>query len=270
MSLASFQVQIFSSLFWYEHISVCASPWMWETRFHWGSNATLSNSPHLWRKEVVFLKYFLFRNNTVPWPASKILFMYSAIFKSCCFHTTLVLTWLRYSVVLFSHYVLSNRVSCLSNKVPNIISTHIYIYIYIHIIWNLLLWRLFRLSYSFMFFWFHFVSLYIWLCVLCASVYFCKLCIFIIIFKCFIVMFMYSYCYVRSVIFCILFQCVVLCIFFMWMCTVLYCTVLCCAVLCDAVLCCAVLCCVVLYCTVLYSTVLYCAVLYCTVLYCTV
>ena len=62
----------------------------------------------------------------------------------------------------------------------------------------------FLLSHSFIFFWFHFLSLYIWLCVLYAFIKFCKLCIVI-------VMFMYSYCYVCSVL-GVLFNCVVLCI----------------------------------------------------------
>jgi hypothetical protein len=57
----------------------------------------------------------------------------------------------------------------------------------------MLIWR-FPLSHSFVFFWFHFLSLYIWLYVLYASVQFCKLCIFI-------VMFMYSYIYVCSVLY---------------------------------------------------------------------
>ena len=57
---------------------------------------------------------------------------------------------------------------------------------------------------SFIFFGLHFVSLYIRLYVLYVSVQFCKLCILIVIF-------MYSYCYVRSVL-GILFHCVVLCI----------------------------------------------------------
>ena len=86
---------------------------------------------------------------------------------------------------------------------PTHTHTHIYIYIYIYIIRSLQPIRLFRLSHSFIFFWFHFVSLYIWLCVLCAAVWFCKLCIFT-------VMFVYSYCYVCSVL-VILFHCAILC-----------------------------------------------------------
>ena len=127
VSHASFQVQTLSSLFWCEYISVCVGLWMWEARCQWASNAPPPNSPppHLWRKEIVFLKHFLFRNYTVPWPAAKIFFMYSAIVKCFCFHTTVVLTWLRHFVVLFSGHVLSNRVSCLSNKVSNIISRYI-------------------------------------------------------------------------------------------------------------------------------------------------
>jgi len=63
------------------------------------------------------------------------------------------------------------------------------------IVWGglllLLLISLLLLSHSFMFFWFHFLSLYIWLYVLCVFVWFCKLCVFV-------VMFVYSHCYVCS------------------------------------------------------------------------
>ena len=63
----------------------------------------------------------------------------------------------------------------------------------------LLIW-LFRLSHSFIIFWFYFVPLYIWLYIWYASVYFCKLCILIVIYVPFGV-----FCFIMF--FCVLFVC---------------------------------------------------------------
>jgi hypothetical protein len=81
---------------------------------------------------------------------------------------------------------------------------------------------LFRLSYSFIFFWFHLLSLYMRLYVLYASVSFYKLCISI-------VMFMYSCCYVyvflllMYVLFCVFCYILLFCVLFVCTCVLYYC-----------------------------------------------
>jgi hypothetical protein len=89
----------------------------------------------------------------------------------------------------------------------------------------LLLWR-FLLSYSFIFFWFHVVSLYIWLYVLYVSAYFCKLCIPIVMLCILIVMHLFvslsilNVMYVPSWIFCLI---VLFCVLFVCKCVLYYC-----------------------------------------------
>jgi len=74
----------------------------------------------------------------------------------------------------------------------------------------LLLRWLFLLSHSFIFFWFHSLSLYTWLYVLYASVIFVNYVFLLLCLRIFIFMFMYSYCVCSFL--CILFYFVVLCI----------------------------------------------------------